>query len=69
MLLEADEVNIVVLMDSCTSILEAELAAAVSPIMLPFVCSRLLPFSMSSPSCDLVYGVNGWWIPFFSSVV
>jgi hypothetical protein len=36
-LLKADEVNIVVLMDSCPSILDEELAAAVSPFLFPFL--------------------------------
>ena len=39
-LLKAYEVNVVVLTDSCTSMLEEELAAAVSPFMFPFVFAR-----------------------------
>ena len=60
-LLNADEVTIVVLTDSCTPTLEEQLAIAVSPFLFP-VFLLLVPayLFMSFPSCNLLYSVDGW---------
>lgn len=60
-LLNANEVTIVVLTDSCTPTLEEQLAIAVSPFLFP-VFLLLVPayLFMSFPSCNLLYSVDGW---------